>query len=294
MKKKNKIKVAILGGIIISVAAICILLLYNGILWFNNPSKTKFPVRGIDVSAYQGVIDWTVLSKQGIHFAYIKATEGSSFVDEKFMANFENAQKTNLLIGAYHFFSYDSSGLTQAENFISVVPRIEKMLPPVVDIEFYGDREKNPLSKTDTQVILTVLLNKLENYYGIRPIIYATQGMYESSSYSIRIMDKEEREYLGERLVEADGLLGRYRIEIMFYDAKGSPALAKEYPLGTVHEINDVSVGLKSKYKIRIAYPPDDSKFVIYIGSDEPINVKEQESKRIGSRKGNIELILEN
>jgi len=118
--------------------------------------------------------------------------------------------------------------------------------------------------------------------------------MYESSSYSIRIMDKEEREYLGERLVEADGLLGRYRIEIMFYDTKGSPALAKEYPLGTVHEINDVSVGLKSKYKIRIAYPPDDSKFVIYIGSDEPINVKEQESKRIGNRKGNIELILEN
>jgi len=204
MKKKNKITVAILGGIIITAAAICILLLYNGILWFNNPSKTKFPVRGIDVSVYQGVIDWTVLSKQGIHFAYIKATEGSSFVDEKFMTNFENAQKTDLLVGAYHFFSYDSSGLTQADNFISVVPRIEKMLPPVVDVEFYGDREKNPLSKTDTQVILTVLLNKLENYYGIRPIIYATQRSYELyikdsyQDYSIWIRNVFMKPYLGD------------------------------------------------------------------------------------------------
>jgi len=194
MKKKSKITIAILGGIIILVTAICILL-YNGILWFNNPSKTEFPVRGADVSAYQGVIDWTVLSKQGIQFAYVKATEGSSFVDERFGTNFENAQKTDLLIGAYHFFSYDSSGLTQAENFISVVPRIEKMLPPVVDIEFYGDKEKNPLSKTDTQAILAVLLNKLENHYGIRPIIYVTQKSYELyikgsyQDYSIWIRD---------------------------------------------------------------------------------------------------------
>ena len=78
---------------------------------------------GIDVSAYQGEIDWQILSKNNIFFAYIKATEGSSFVDKNFAYNFSEAQKTDLHVGAYHFFSYDSSGEIQAQNFIeNVIP----------------------------------------------------------------------------------------------------------------------------------------------------------------------------
>lgn len=61
------------------------------------------------------------LLKQGIEFAFIKATEGSSFIDEKFNINYQNASKTNLKIGAYHFFSYDSEGSTQADNFIRTI-----------------------------------------------------------------------------------------------------------------------------------------------------------------------------
>lgn len=49
-----------------------------GILQLNNPSKKKYPVRGVDVSHYQGDIDWDTLANQGIDFAFIKATEGSS------------------------------------------------------------------------------------------------------------------------------------------------------------------------------------------------------------------------
>jgi|GEM_PF-5758884 len=47
-----------------------------------------YPVRGVDVSSYQGDIDWEILSEQNIHFAFIKATEGSSFVDEYFETNY--------------------------------------------------------------------------------------------------------------------------------------------------------------------------------------------------------------
>ena len=51
-------------------------------------------------------------------------------------------------VGAYHFFSYDSPGETQADNFISMVPVTAGALPPVVDIEFYGDKLENlPLGK---------------------------------------------------------------------------------------------------------------------------------------------------
>ena len=52
-------------------------LFYNGVVLFNNPSNMEFPVRGVDVSSYQGTIDWNVLASQNIQFAFIKATEGN-------------------------------------------------------------------------------------------------------------------------------------------------------------------------------------------------------------------------
>ena len=79
----------------------------------NHPSETKYPVRGVDVSSYQGEIDWQVLASQGIRFAFIKATEGSGFVDPCFSRNMADALGTDLKVGAYHFFSYDSGGETQ-------------------------------------------------------------------------------------------------------------------------------------------------------------------------------------
>lgn len=154
-------------------------LFWNGVILFNNPDKEKYPVRGVDVSSYQGEIDWDILASQNISFAYIKATEGSSFVDENFAYNYEQAQKTNLRSGAYHFFSYDSLGDTQAENFISAVKKYDNMLPPAIDLEFYGEKEKNPPKKEDVRKQLDVMLAKLEEHYGIRPIIYATEKSYD-------------------------------------------------------------------------------------------------------------------
>lgn len=161
------------------IACILILLFYNGILWFNNPSEKEYPVKGVDVSAYQGTIDWDVLAKQEITFAFIKATEGSSHQDSRFEENWKNAQKTSLRIGAYHFFSYDSDGYSQAQNFISTVPVLEGALPPVVDIEFYGENKKNPPSKEAVLPILNTFLAQLEEHYGEKPILYATMKSYD-------------------------------------------------------------------------------------------------------------------
>lgn len=63
----------------------------------------RFEIRGVDVSHYQGTIDWPILVGQDLDFAYIKATEGSSHVDECFADNWQEAGKTDLYIGAYHF-----------------------------------------------------------------------------------------------------------------------------------------------------------------------------------------------
>ena len=148
------------------------------LIWILNPNHEKYHVKGVDVSSYQGDIDWEILSDEGIDFAFIKATEGSNFVDEKFSINLENAYKTDLFVGAYHFFSYDSEGETQAENFIKTVPKLEGMLPPVVDVEFYNDNQHKPPKRLHTQNILKPLLKKLEEYYGKKPIIYATPKSY--------------------------------------------------------------------------------------------------------------------
>lgn len=175
---RKKLCIAVISSIAVISAAI-IIMVYNGIIWFNNPSEEEFPVRGIDVSEYQGEIDWQTLSKQNIDFVLIKATEGSGYTDSCFAYNFDEAQKTNLRVGAYHFFSYDSEGATQAENFISVVGTSYDTLPPVVDVEFYGDYNKTPPDRDDVTPRLNAFLNEIESFYGVKPIIYATEKSYK-------------------------------------------------------------------------------------------------------------------
>ncbi len=176
--KEKKKTVAVCAAALFAVAALLFLLVWNGVIPLNDPPRDTYPVRGVDVSSYQGEIDWAVLSAQDISFAFIKATEGSGLVDPRFGYNYAQAQKTTLRIGAYHFFSFDSAGQTQAENFISAVSKIDGMLPPVVDFEFYGDKEKNPPDADAARAQLDVLLARLEAYYGVKPILYATEKSY--------------------------------------------------------------------------------------------------------------------
>ncbi len=179
MKKSKKKLFATIGIAFVLVLSIIAVLVYNGIILLNNPRDEYYPVRGVDVSSYQGEIDWDILSQNDIDFAFIKATEGSGFVDEKFKQNWENSNKTDLRIGAYHFLSYDSSGAGQAENFIKAVPKNKNSLPPVVDVEFYGEYFKNPADIEKAKPILDEFIEKLEEHYGKKPIIYATKRSYD-------------------------------------------------------------------------------------------------------------------
>jgi len=173
--------------IIISVLLAVLLfgVIFNSLVWrgyfiLNSFNVTKYPVRGIDVSHYQGDIDWNTLTQADISFAFIKATEGSSFVDDKFSYNYAEAIKTDLSVGAYHFFSFDSAGKTQAENFIKTVPAHDGMLPPVIDFEFYGNKHENPPARDDVLRELDDMIAALEAHYGLKPIIYVTEDTYEA------------------------------------------------------------------------------------------------------------------
>ncbi len=174
-------RLAIDVGILIVLGSVFFVLQHNGLVWFNMPSDRAYPIKGVDVSAHQGRIEWETLAAQNLHFAFIKATEGSNWVDKHFAYNFDAAQKAGLYVGAYHFFSFDSLGSTQAANFIAQVPLLEsaKILPPVVDMEFYGTKASNPPPAKSVYKELDILLEILESHYGAKPIIYTTPSFYD-------------------------------------------------------------------------------------------------------------------
>jgi GH25 family lysozyme M1 (1,4-beta-N-acetylmuramidase) len=96
-------------------------------------------VQGIDVSHWQGAINWTSVRGAGIQFAWIKATEGTSFKDSRFGANYTAAYHAGVIRGAYHFARPNvSNGATQANFFASnggAWSRDNLTLPGVLDIE---------------------------------------------------------------------------------------------------------------------------------------------------------------
>jgi lysozyme len=170
---------AAIGGAVVLVLGVLALLVWNGTLWPNRFLVDDYDVRGVDVSAYQGEIDWPVLASQDLDFAFIKATEGSSHVDERFAANWAGARETDLLVGAYHFLSFESPGESQAAHVVDQVPAEPGTLPPVVDAEFYADFAADPPPVDEIRAILDPLLADLEAHYGAAPIIYTTSSFRE-------------------------------------------------------------------------------------------------------------------
>ena len=175
---ENKSKKRVL--LIIIIAVLVLLIIFFGLVMakvisLNELFLSDNAVKGVDISSYQGKVDMKKLAEQNIRFVYIKATEGSSYSDEYFQINWENALKTDLPSGAYHFFSFDSSGITQAENYIRNVGNIKGRLLPVVDVEYYADKRKNSPEKSEVIKELHNYINTIENAYGVMPMIYTTQ-----------------------------------------------------------------------------------------------------------------------
>lgn len=139
----------------------------------SQPDSLHYSVRGIDVSHHQGAINWPVVARANVRFAYIKATEGQNLTDDRFKANWEGAARAGVARGAYHFFTFCSPGEAQAENFIKLVPVTSSALPPAVDVEFAGNCE-NPPNRRAIRTQLHALLDSLERRYGRKPLIYTT------------------------------------------------------------------------------------------------------------------------
>jgi GH25 family lysozyme M1 (1,4-beta-N-acetylmuramidase) len=103
------------------------------------PAQAQTRTPGIDVSHHQGAINWTAVRNAGIRFAFIKATEGTSFQDSRFDTNYVAAYNAGVIRGAYHFALPDrSSGAVQA-NFLAsnggAWSADSRTLPAALDLE---------------------------------------------------------------------------------------------------------------------------------------------------------------
>lgn len=127
---------------------------------------------GIDISHHQGDIKWDRLKKEQqanapLKFIYIKATEGRDHKDKRFDRNWREAKKHGFVRGAYHYFTTASSGDAQANMFIKNVKIGKGDLPPMVDIE------EVPKDKETFIEELKKFILRLEEHYGVKPILYS-------------------------------------------------------------------------------------------------------------------------
>lgn len=132
-----------------------------------------YEIHGIDISHYQGKIDWEQLKNAMIEgcpvrFVIIKSTEGASRLDDHFRENFNQVRDYGFIRGVYHFWSNKSSAREQAYYFLDKVHLTEGDLPPVLDIEH------KPADKSvdDFQRDVLTWLHIVEDKYHAKPIIY--------------------------------------------------------------------------------------------------------------------------
>lgn len=150
---------------------------------FKGASPKPFEVHGVDVSKYQGEIDWPKLRRHGASFAFIKATEGDDHKDEAFRRNWKAAADAGIPRGAYHFYYWCSTAKSQADWFIRNVPKEEGALPPVIDVE-WNAHSRTCRKRPDRPTVLSEMktfMNILERHYGVRPIIYTAPDFYSDN-----------------------------------------------------------------------------------------------------------------
>ncbi|MGB3245960.1 MAG: GH25 family lysozyme [Sulfitobacter sp.] len=153
---------------------------------FDGRDPTRYPVHGIDAARFQNSINWNTARRNGVNFAFIKATEGGDLLDLEFKNHWRDAARAGVARGAYHFYYFCTSPEVQAQWFIRNVPR-GNMLPPVLDMEW------NPFSPTCATVRppatevkdqMRRWLRIITAHYGQKPIIYTTPKFYRENNLS--------------------------------------------------------------------------------------------------------------
>ena len=125
-------------------------------------------VPGIDVSKWQGAIDWTDVHDSGVVFAFIRVSHGTEIHDEYFVSNWTDAESVGVLRGAYQYFSPSQDPIDQADLLLDALEiHGAGELPPVIDVE-----ETQNLAPAIIADRVGQWLSHVETELGVKPIIY--------------------------------------------------------------------------------------------------------------------------
>ena len=112
------------------------------------PSSDKI-YEGIDVSEWQGNINFKKVKEAGIEVVYIRSSQGFSYEDSQFEKNYEEAKKQNLKVGVYHYVTArnEEEARTQARFFVSKVSNKEIDCKLAMDFEYFPNLSKSEVNK---------------------------------------------------------------------------------------------------------------------------------------------------
>jgi lysozyme len=133
---------------------------------------------GIDVSNHQGRVDWEAVARDGISFAYVKATEGQDWVDQQFAANWRGAGDAGIERGAYHFFSLCGTGAAQADHFLATAPPDPDALAPALDLETAGNCASRPSQEAVGREVRS-FMDRVEAAWGRDIVMYVGDDWLE-------------------------------------------------------------------------------------------------------------------
>lgn len=138
-------------------------------------SEEKYPVRGIDISAHNGMINFGAAAADGISFAFLKASEGDTYRDTNFELYYSHAAEAGIKLGAYHYFRFDVDGVPQALNFLNAVKGKDLDLGLAIDVEEHGNA--TGVARDSIAERLTTMVEYL-NLRGYRVILYSNRDGY--------------------------------------------------------------------------------------------------------------------
>jgi lysozyme len=140
------------------------------------PPRSEFPVQGVEIGETDGPSDWTALKAIGADFAYLDASAGAFARDPAFAANLEAARKAGLRVGAVHRYDPCQPAGPQSANFVTVVPRDPKLLPPAVELDQTAEDCLVRVSDQAVESELMTFLNQIETHTGKAALLKVTRG----------------------------------------------------------------------------------------------------------------------
>ena len=176
---------------------------------FGSRTPHHHKVHGIDVSKWNGDVDWVKVRQSGVSFVFIKATEGKDRIDSRFDEYWREAGAAGLPHAPYHFYYFCSTADEQADWFIRNVPKASVRLPPVLDVEWNPSSPTCKLrpDKATVKAEMKRFMDRLEAHYGKRPIIYTSvdfhrdnlEGAFQDYHFWVRAVAQHPEEIYPDR-----------------------------------------------------------------------------------------------